>query len=472
MGQPQLDFVLKIIYPLPHIGGHLVIHLVAGVGDPVVDPERGRCRIVQQVSVALPEAVGNAVYIGVNRCQIRSCSIVCPEPENAANHVGQIGTGLSYHPEAGLLGGNGPLVQVAFPAAGEPHGAPTVGKAVSAGSDILCHIHGRSFEMVAHGVGQILHAHLVVGLHKEGNPVFQVIAQGVIHIGVGIFRQDATAFLGIGEPAVAQEVIGAPDAGVAGTGGFKIPRGIGFGKVEVLVFPLEIAFLAGKGNDVLGIEAVLRVVQREFPDAGLVGMSADVAVRNAAGHPYDTLVHVDAVADVHAFPNQIHDPGFVLVRDGESLPLGGIAVFVGQVHDDLNGLAGGFGPLQGDIDEGTVVDDASAVQQFLAAAVGGFRDDELVLVHVAHRFEGVLRLGDFAQIPARIPIVNLQHGPGGVIGRRPEIEFTIQRMGVGSIGNQARSVFAGTAGNDDVGAGVGTPFRYKNKRQDREDTTG
>ena len=201
-------------------------------------------------------------------------------------------------------------------------------------------------------------------------------------------------------------------------------------------------------------------------------MGADVAVRNAAGHPYDTLVHVDAVADVHAFPDQIHDPGFVLVRDGESLPLGGIAVFVGQVHDDLNGLAGGFGPLQGDIDEGTVVDDAPAVQQFLAAAVGGFRDDELVLVHVAHRFEGVLYLGDFAQIPARIPIVNLQHGPGGVIGRRPEIEFTIQRMGVGSIGNQARSVFAGTAGNDDVGAGVGTPFRYKNKRQDREDTTG
>ena len=205
--------------------------------------------------------------------------------------------------------------------------------------------------MLLHDLGQILHAHLVVGLHKEGNPVFQVIAQGVIHIGVGIFRQDAAAFFRIGKPAVAQEVIGAPDAGVAGTGGFKIPRGIGFGKVEILVFPLEIAFLAGKGNHVLGIEAVLRIVQREFPDAGLVGMGADVAVRNAAGHPYDTLVHVDAVADVHAFPDQIHDPGFVLVRDGESLPLGGIAVFVGQVHDDLDGLAGGLGPLEGNIDE-------------------------------------------------------------------------------------------------------------------------
>ena len=50
---------LEGIHPGADIRGHLVVHLVAGVGNAVVEPEGGSGRIVQAVSVPLPEALGH-----------------------------------------------------------------------------------------------------------------------------------------------------------------------------------------------------------------------------------------------------------------------------------------------------------------------------------------------------------------------------------------------------------------------------
>ena len=184
-------------------------------------------------------------------------------------------------------------------------------------------------------------------------------------------------------------------------------------------------------------------------------MGADGSVGHPHGHPDDTLLRIDAVAHVGSLANQFHDPGFVLVRDGKGLSLRGVAVFIGQVHDDLDGLTGRFGTLQGNVDEGTVVYASGLVFQFRTSAPSGLRDDELVLVHVAHGLEGMGNLLYHAQRLIGVPVVNLQGAAGLPVLGGLVVQLSEEGMGIGRIGNQHRAVCRGTAGDDDVGAGTG-----------------
>ncbi len=184
-------------------------------------------------------------------------------------------------------------------------------------------------------------------------------------------------------------------------------------------------------------------------------MGADGPVRHAAGHPDDAFVHVLSVSQVHALADEFHDPGFVLVGNGEGLSLGGIAVFIGQFHNDVNGLAGRLGALQGNIDKGAVIYSAGLVFQLRPAAPGGFRYDELELVHVAYGLVGMGHLGNLGQGPLGIPVENLDLAAFPPVFGRLVVKLPVDGMGIGRIGNQDGTVRAGTPADDDVGAGAG-----------------
>ena len=275
--------------------------------------------------------------------------------------------------------------------------------------------------------------------------------------------------MNVGEPAVGEDVEGAPDAGVAAADRAEIGRAIGLLEAEFLVGTVEITLAAGEGDDILRIQAVVGIVQGEGADAGLVGVGADGPVRHAEGHPHDALVDIDAVPHVHPLADEFHDPGLVLVGDGEGLAFGGIAVFVRQVHDDGNRLPGGRGPLQGDVDEGTVVDAAPAVHQFLAAAPGGLGDDDLLLVHVAHGLEGVGDLVDVAEVLPAVPVMHLEHGAGLPVRGGVIVQFAEEVMRVRRIGDQGGAVLAGALGDDDIRAGIAFQRGNQEKKRGKDE---
>ena len=79
-------------------------------------------------------------------------------------------------------------------------------------------------------------------------------------------------------------------------------------------------------------------------DARLVGMGSDGIVGNTDSHP-------DSAFLTFSFADQIHDPDLIGVAEREGLSFGGIAVFVNEGNEPLDGFAGGLTALEGDIDE-------------------------------------------------------------------------------------------------------------------------
>ena len=178
----------------------------------------------------------------------------------------------------------------------------------------------------------------------------EILAGDVVIVGRGRLG-DGLAVLFVGELTVAEDVEGAPGSCVATSDGSEIGRAVSCAEVEVLVLAVEVAFLSREGDHVRGVEAVLRVVQREGLDAGLVGVRADVTVRNPHGHPHESLADVLSVLHLAALSDEVHYPGLVLVRYRECLAFGSISIFIGQIHDDLDRFPCRAGSLQGNVDE-------------------------------------------------------------------------------------------------------------------------
>ena len=341
------------------------------------------------------------------------------------------------------------------------HRPPAVGEGVAAGTRIDAHVHRRALEVVAHHVGHILDADLARRLDEEGHLALQVVAHRIVQP-VRSGRGDLlSGLVEVGELPVAKNVEGAPGPGVAGPRTAEVQGIVRVAEGEFSVLAGEVPHLAGEGDDIRRIEAVLGVIQREARDPGLVGVGADVAVGDAARHPDDALLFL-ALAD------EIHHPDLVGVGDGETLALGRIAVLVGQGRDGLDGFARRPGPLQRDIDQGSVVHDAVRVRELLAPAVGRLADDELVLVHVAEGLVGISDLRDFAEGLVGIPFRDLERGAGHPFGRLAEIEFSEEPVGVRGIGDHAGAVLAGAFGDQHVRAGIGFAGKGQ-RRQDQQD---
>ena len=134
------------------------------------------------------------------------------------------------------------------------------------------------------------------------------MAHCIVHIVIGVFLYEAAAIL-IYELALAENVESTPDPGLAAPEPAKIERTVSIPETEFLILAVEPAHLPCECDYILGIETVVRIVKRERRDAGLICVSADVSVRNAAGHPYGAFLG--------ALSHHFHYPGLLLVCNGE-----------------------------------------------------------------------------------------------------------------------------------------------------------
>ena len=212
-------------------------------------------------------------YLGcgaVDRCQARGCSVIHAEPEDACLALAS----LSAEPETGLLGRCCTLVAVLYVVYLPIHWSPAVWAVVTACSQVGSHIHRGTLVVVTHSVENDLWRDLLTWLNPQRHTVFGVVAHSVVGIGVHTVSNGAEE---------------APYTSLATTQCAEVGRCVGVAEAELLVATRVETLLASEGDYILGVEAVLRIVERECRDTSLVGVCAYVAVRNAACNPYDTL---------------------------------------------------------------------------------------------------------------------------------------------------------------------------------------
>ena len=104
--------VFHFVDYLDDVGADAVVAQVGEIGHAVEKPEGRRRRIFGHVSVALAQAFRHAGGRRVDRREARGARIVHAEPQDASDGVGQPAAGLSQEPEAGLLRGDRPFVDV------------------------------------------------------------------------------------------------------------------------------------------------------------------------------------------------------------------------------------------------------------------------------------------------------------------------------------------------------------------------
>ena len=167
--------------------------------------------------------------------------------------------------------------------------------------------------------GYVFDCEFLGRLHVEREPLAAVITHGIVEEFVSIPGDHPSVIVLVAEPAVAQDVERAPYPRFATSHRAEIERCVGIAEAELVVLALEVAFLPGEFDDVLGIEAVLRVVEREGGDAGLVSVRGNVAVRYLNCHPDYALVQVAAVLEQRTLAYYLHYPDLVLVAYGERL---------------------------------------------------------------------------------------------------------------------------------------------------------
>ena len=362
------------------------------------------------------------------------------------------------------------------------HRTPAVRAVERASTYILRHVEFGAFEVVAHEVHHVEYADFLVGQHPQRHAVGREVIGGLTHIG-GV-RLGALDVATRGIAPIVLHVVGhlvehSPHAQVAEAGAIEGDGVVDIGERELLIGAVIKLHVLGKLDDVVGIDAVDLGVfqelvdvlegdaslafsgsQREGGNAGLVGVTADIAVGDATGHPHGAFVSL-------ALANHLEDPHLFGVADAERLALADVAVVGHQLAHALDGFAGGLGALQGDVNQAAVVDDALAFPEAFEAAVGRLADSQLVFVHVADHVIGMCHFGDLAAIHATVPVVDVAHGACRPVGGGIMIKFAIEHMAVGGIADHAGSIGRSAFGNQEVSAGIGLP-EGKNEDQSQD----
>ena len=154
------------------------------------------------MAVPFAETFGYAGRRGVDRREARGARIVYAEPQDAAHGIGQPIAGLSQHPEAGLLCGDGAFVQVLLSVYAEVHRTPAVRQVVSPCPDVVAHIHRRILEVVAHQPSHLFDAQFLCRFNEQRHAFRRVVAHRIVEVLFHLPFGDA--------------VEGAPYAGLAG----------------------------------------------------------------------------------------------------------------------------------------------------------------------------------------------------------------------------------------------------------------
>ena len=309
--------ILQLRLHLADVLNHEAVLVVGHVGHPVVNPE-GRCpRESQQVAVALAIALRHSQRGGVNGREDGRVGIVDTEPEDAADLVRQPVAHLRHDHEARLLRSDGAFVEILLPVDGEVHRTPAIRHLVRTRSGLLNHIHAGALVVVTHGVLHILYRDLTRGADVERHRLLRGVATDELFV-LAHVRE------------LAEE---GPHASLAGTQAIKFVGAIGIDEAEILVGALEIALLAGEGDDVRRVHAVLLVAERDVVDTRLIGVGRDAVVRDADSYPYGALT-AGSLAD------HFHDPCLVLVGDGERFAAAVVTVRSHKVGHHLDRFAG------------------------------------------------------------------------------------------------------------------------------------
>ena len=195
-------------------------------------------------------------------------------------------------------------------------------------------------------------------------------------------------------------------------------------------------------------------------------MTANVAIGNATGHPYGTIApafHHFALGIQHllAFADEVHNPSLVGIHNGEGFALAGIAVRIHQFSNHLDSFAGVLGALQSNVNQGTVVNHALALLQLFNTAISGLADGQLPLIHVADHGIGVAHLRNLSKQLARVPFDHIHHGTFWIVLSWTIVEFAVQAVRIGSIGQETGAIFTGTLRHDEVGTSHGRAKRQQ-----------
>ena len=240
--------------------------------------------------------------------------------------------------------------------------------------------------------------------------------------------------------------IEAPHAGFAETEGTEIGRRIGSRETEVLVFPVKVAFLTGKRDDVGRIEAILLVIQGELMNAAVVGMCGDAVVRDADSHPHSSL-HTGTLT------YHLHDPCFVGICNGKALPFAVITVFLHQVGHHLDGLTGSPAALQSQVYQTSVINQTGGVGQLGTSAERGLGNGHLILIDVTDDVVGLCHLRDLSQKLVCVPVADVNHLARRMLAGRIMAQVTEHTVRVGGVRNQHRTVSRCSFAYNQVGAG-------------------
>ena len=217
---------------------------------------------------------------------------------------------------------------------------------------------------------------------------------------------------------------------------------------EVCILTLIEALLAGKGDDVLGVEPVLLVLKVDLLDAGLIGVSGDGVIGDAGGYPDGALLAL-TLAD------QLHEPYLILVSNSEGLTCAAVTVVTDKTGHDVDRLAGTLGALQGYVDQAAVVDETLGPLELLQSAPGGLGDADLVLIHITHHIVGVSDLRDLPLVLARVPHVDIHHVSRLPVTGCPVVELAVEGVAVGCIADDDAPVDRGILADDEVGTCLG-----------------
>ena len=178
-----------------------------------------------------------------------------------------------------------------------------------------------------------------------------------------------------------------------------------------------------------GIIPVVLFLKGEGGDAGLVGVAAHRAVRDAQGDPYGPLL-------IFTLADHLQDPGFVFVGNRKGFPGRSITILGHQVSDHLYGLPGGLGALEGDPHQRSVIKESSRLRlQRIESPEGGLPDGHLVLIHKLNHRIGMGYLGDGPQEFAVLVMVDFTGGSRGMIGGGVKGDGAVTGVGVGGIGD-------------------------------------
>mmetsp|Transcript_3897 Transcript_3897/g.7855 ORF Transcript_3897/g.7855 Transcript_3897/m.7855 type:complete len:249 (+) Transcript_3897:947-1693(+) len=229
------------------------------------------------------------------------------------------------------------------------------------------------------------------GMNIKGHPVGEVLSRRVVNVLVlKLLPHNATKE--------------APNPPFAKASALKSDRVVSVreGESRLAHVSTEQTNLLGEGHDIVRVHDV-RAFPVEGSNPSLVGVAADGPVRNLDCSP-------DTPELMLPLPNDLVDPNFVGIGNGETFSLGCVPVGLHEMVHGGDSLPGSSSTLERDPDQASIVNDTSRVglTKILKTPECSLPDAKPNLVAVTNYIVGrTLGLRNVAQVGARIPIINI-----------------------------------------------------------------